>query len=63
MDPLPANPSKADLAAAIAQRRDVNEGILAGSSAFLTPGQNKVYRTVLDGEVDALVALRANATR
>jgi hypothetical protein len=60
-EPLPEKPSAADLDSAITRRQQVNGGILAGSSVFLSPSQLKIYGQVLQGEVEHLRTLRAGA--
>lgn len=55
--------SVAEIDAAIARRKDVIEGILAASMAFLSQSQLSIYRTELHRELQALETRRAQLLR
>jgi hypothetical protein len=59
--PIPAGANRTTFDAAIQRRRDGIEGILAGTSAYLDPGQLAVFRTVLERDLATLAAQRARA--
>jgi hypothetical protein len=59
--PLAASASVTEIDAALSRRKDAIEGILAASTAYLSPAQLRVFRTVLDGEIHDLQMRRTQA--